>query len=128
MSELPEPLQALKSALGKLPGVGPRSAERMALHVVQSPEQWVQDLSTALVDARKRIAFCERCGGLTESQPCGLCEDPRRDGEVICVVERPVDILALEKSHAFQGRYHVLGGQISPLNGIGPEDLSLIHI
>ncbi len=128
MAELPPPIQALKAALGRLPGIGPRSAERLALHVVQADSAWVKDLASALVTAKERISFCQTCGALTESQPCELCEDPRRDPSVLCVVERPVDVISLEKSNAFRGRYHVLGGQISPLNGIGPEDLRIAEL
>jgi recombination protein RecR len=128
MAELPAPLQLLKLALGRLPGIGPRSAERLALHVVQSDSQWVKDLAAALVTAKERIGFCEQCGALTETQPCDLCEDPRRDKGLICVVERPVDVISLEKSNAFRGIYHVLGGQISPLNGVGPEDLRISEL
>ncbi len=128
MAELPPPIQVLKAALGRLPGIGPRSAERLALHVVQSDAGWVKDLSAALVSAKERIEFCQQCGALTEAQPCELCEDPRRDSSVLCVVERPVDVISLEKSNAFRGRYHVLGGQISPLNGIGPEDLRIAEL
>ena len=123
MAELPAPLLSLKLALGRLPGIGPRSAERLALHVVQSDFQWVNDLAAALVTAKKRITFCRQCGGLTESQPCDICEDPRRDNGLICVVDRPVDVISLEKSNVYRGLYHVLGGLISPLNGVGPEDL-----
>lgn len=125
MTDLPAPLQALKSALGKLPGIGPRSAERLALYVAQKDSQWVKELAAALVVAKERIEFCQSCGGLTEVQPCPLCGDSRRDAAVICVVERPVDVLSLEKSKIFKGLYHVLGGQISPLNGVGPEDLRI---
>ena len=125
MTDLPAPLQALKSALGKLPGIGPRSAERLALYVVQKDPQWVKELSAALVAAKERIAFCQLCGSLTEAQPCQLCGDLRRNASIICVVERPVDVLSLEKSKLFKGLYHVLGGQISPLNGVGPEDLRI---
>ena len=128
MAELPPPLQTLKAALGKLPGIGPRSAERLALHVVQGDALWVKDLAAALVAAKERIESCDRCGALTENQPCQICVDPRRDTQVICVVERPVDVISLEKSNAFHGQYHVLGGQISPLNGIGPEDLRIAEL
>ena len=128
MAELPGPIQVLKSALGRLPGIGPRSAERLALFVVQCDSLWVKDLASALVSAKERITFCNLCGALTEVQPCELCEDPRRDASVICVVERPVDVISLEKSNAFRGRYHVLGGQISPLNGVGPEDLRISEL
>lgn len=123
MSTLPAPFRDLASELAKLPGIGPRSAERLALHVVQEEADAVRRLAEALVAARERIQRCTICGGLTESQPCSLCQDPQRDPAVVCVVEQPVDILSLEKSHTFHGRYHVLGGVISPLNGTGPEDL-----
>ena len=101
MIELPAPLQTLKSALGKLPGIGPRSAERLALYVVQKDAQWVRELSVSLVDAKERIAFCQSCGSLTEVQPCELCGDPSRDVAVICVVERPVDVISLERAKLF---------------------------
>lgn len=128
MAELPEPIQILRAALSRFPGIGPRSAERLALHVVQADGLWVKDLSAALVAAKEKIGFCEACGGLTERQPCSICQDPRRDASVICVVEQPVDVLSLEKSNAFHGHYHVLGGQISPVNGIGPEDLRVAEL
>lgn len=122
---LPEPIQALLQALNKLPGIGPRSAERLALHVVQSEPDSVRQLARALLEAREKIRLCARCGALTEQSPCGICSDPRRDAGVVCVVERPVDILAFEKAGSFRGRYHVLGGKISPLNGVEPSDLHI---
>ncbi len=122
---LPEPIQALLQALNKLPGIGPRSAERLALHVVQSEPDSVRQLARALVEAREKIRLCARCGALTEQSPCGICSDPRRDAKAVCVVERPVDILAFEKAGSFRGRYHVLGGKISPLNGVEPSDLRI---
>ena len=125
MTELPLPIQALVLALKSLPGIGPRSAERMALHVIQMEPERVRVLSEALMSARELIVACERCGGLTESQPCRICADDRRDVGVICVVERPTDILSFEKSGAFHGKYHVLGGKLSPLDGVGPEDLRI---
>jgi len=127
-SSLPEPIVSLIAALGRLPGIGPRSAERIALNLVQSEEGSVRELAAALVRARERIQFCRICGALTEKQPCGICDDPRRDASIICLVEQPVDILSLEKSGAFHGRYHVLGGRISPLNGIEPEDLRISEL
>ena len=128
MPALPEPLTALTAALARLPGIGPRSAERLALHLVQSDTGMVQSLADAILTARARISLCQVCGALTERQPCGLCEDPRRDAALICVVERPTDILSIEKSGAFHGRFHVLGGKISPLNGVGPEDLRIAEL
>jgi recombination protein RecR len=125
MSFLPTPIEALLSALSKLPGIGPRSAERIALYIVQCDTGAVQDLARALVNARERVAACENCGALTERQPCGICTDPKRDPSLLCVVERAVDIISLEKAGVFRGRYHVLGGKISPLNGVGPEDLRM---
>ena len=128
MPSLPEPLTALVAALNKLPGIGPRSAERLALHLVQSDADMVKRLADAIVVARERIQNCDTCGALTEVQPCGLCSDDRRDGTLVCVIERAVDILSLEKTGAFKGRYHVLGGRISPLDGVGPEDLRIAEL
>ena len=125
MTELPLPIQALVLALKSLPGIGPRSAERMALHVIQMEPERVRVLSEALMSARELSVACERCGGLTESQPCRICTEDRRDVGVICVVERSTEILSCEKSGAFRGKYHVLGGKLSPLNGVGPEDLRI---
>src|SRR5262245_31882406 len=127
-SSLPEPITTLIAALSRLPGIGPRSAERIALHLVQSEEAAVRDLAGALVRARERIQLCRVCGALTEKQPCGICDDSRRDGSIVCVVEQPVDIISLEKSGTYHGRYHVLGGRISPLNGIEPEDLRISEL
>ena len=125
MTELPTPVQALVLALKSLPGIGPRSAERLALHVLQMEAERVRTLADALVLARERVVACRHCGGWTEIQPCRICSDPRRDPAVICVVERATDILSFEKSGAFRGRYHVLGGRLSPLDGVGPEDLRI---
>jgi recombination protein RecR len=125
MAALPEPITSLIAALNKLPGIGPRSAERIALHLVQTESGAVKQLAETLVHARERVRTCETCGALTEKSPCDLCTDPRRDASLICVVERAVDILSLEKSGTFRGQYHVLGGKISPLNGVEPEDLRI---
>ncbi len=128
MASLPEPITALIGALGKLPGIGPRSAERLALHLAQSEAGEVKQLAQALVHARERIRMCSICGALTESEPCGICADARRDGTLVCLVERAVDIIALEKSGTYRGKYHVLGGKISPLNGVEPEDLRIAEL
>ena len=125
MAALPEPITALVTALGKLPGVGPRSAERLALHIVQSEADGVRQLAQAIVTAREKILSCQICGALTEKQPCLLCTDPRRDASLLCLVERAVDILSVDKAGTFTGRFHVLGGKISPFNGVGPEDLRI---
>ncbi len=122
---LPEPITTLTEALCHLPGIGPRSAERLALHLVQSDADVSRRLAQAILQAREKIHLCSVCGALTQSDPCALCSDTRRDGTIICVVERPMDIIALEKSGSFRGAYHVLGGKISPLNGVEPEDLRI---
>lgn len=122
---LPDSIVALISALNKLPGVGPRSAERIALHLVQTDLSAVRGLAQAILSARERIKFCDICGSLTEQSPCALCTDPRRDAFLLCVVERAVDILSIEKAGAYRGKFHVLGGKISPLDGIEPEDLRI---
>ena len=128
MSALPEPINQLVASLSKLPGIGPRSAERIALHLVQTEKETVQRFAENVLAARDKIQLCKTCGALTERQPCVFCADPRRDVSLICVVERPVDILSLEKSGVFRGVYHVLGGKISPLNGVEPEDLHIAEL
>lgn len=125
MPVLPEPITTLIGALSQLPGIGPRSAERIALYLVQAERGAAARLAEAIVRARERVRLCELCGALTEASPCGICTDSRRDAALLCLVERPVDILSVEKSGTFRGKYHVLGGKISPLNGIEPEDLRI---
>ena len=128
MTVLPDSITALITALNKLPGVGPRSAERMALHLVQSDSAAVKQLADAMLQAREKIQFCATCGALTEKSPCPICADSRRDASLVCVVERAVDILSIEKSNAFRGKFHVLGGRISPLDGVEPEDLRIAEL
>ena len=128
MASLPEPIVSLIAALNKLPGIGPRSAERIALHLVQSEAGSVQQLAQTLLTAREKIRLCSICGALTEADPCATCSDTRRDSSIVCVVERPTDIISLEKSGTFHGKYHVLGGKISPLNGVEPEDLRIADL
>jgi recombination protein RecR len=128
MPGLPEPIASLVGALSQLPGIGPRSAERIALHLVQAESGAVKQLADAMLNARARVRFCETCGALTEQSPCAICADPRRDPSLVCVIERPVDILSLEKSGTFRGHYHVLGGRISPLGGVEPEDLRIAEL
>ncbi len=128
MAVLPEPVNSLITALGKLPGIGPRSAERIALNIVQTEPGEVKNLADTILQARQRVHFCSVCGALTESSPCAICADSRRDASLVCVVERPVDIISIEKSGTFHGKFHVLGGKISPLNGIQPEDLRIADL
>ena len=125
---LPASITALISALGKLPGVGPRSAERIALHLVQADSAAVRQLADAILQAREKIRFCEICGALTEASPCAICSDGRRDASLVCVVERAVDIFSIEKSGSYRGKFHVLGGKISPLDGVEPEDLRIAEL
>ena len=122
---LPDPIVSLTAALSKLPGVGPRSAERIALHLVQAESAQVKQLAETMVQARERIRFCEICGSLTETSPCSTCTDARRDSSLVCIVERAVDILSIEKSGTYRGKFHVLGGKISPLDGVEPDDLRI---
>lgn len=128
MAALPEPVSDLVGALGQLPGIGPRSAERLALHLVQSDAGQVRHLAESLRAAKDRIQFCDPCGSLTEAQPCVICSDERRNTSLLCVVETAVDVINVDKSGAFHGRYHVLGGKISPLNGVDPEDLRIAEL
>src|SRR4051812_26436890 len=104
MASLPEPITALTATLGKLPGIGPRSAERIALHLVQADAPAVRQLAETILTARERIRLCSICGALTETEPCGICSDSRRDASLICVVERPTDILSVEKANTFRGK------------------------
>jgi recombination protein RecR len=125
MSVLPESISTLIASLAKLPGVGPRSAERIALHLVQTESTAVKQLAEAILAAREKIQFCTACGSLTEKSPCPICTDPRRDVSLVCLVERAVDILSIERAGTFKGKFHVLGGKISPLDGVTPEDLRI---
>jgi recombination protein RecR len=122
---LPDSITQLTAALAKLPGIGPRSAERIALHLVQTDAAIVKQLADIIVLAREKIQFCTTCGSLTEKSPCPICQDARRDGSLVCVVERAVDIFSVEKSGTFRGKFHVLGGKISPLDGVEPDDLRI---
>jgi recombination protein RecR len=125
---LPESITQLIGALNRLPGIGPRSAERIALHIVQSESADAKQLAEAVLQARERIQFCSICGALTEKSPCEICSDARRDASLVCVVENPVDILSIEKPGTFRGKFHVLGGKISPLDGIEPDDLRIADL
>lgn len=118
-------LQDLIDELGQLPGVGPKSAQRMALHLLEAEPEDVERLTTAINAVRHQVKHCVVCGNLTEDDECSICRDPRRDPSVICVVQEPKDIQAIENSRVFRGRYHVLGGAIDPIHGIGPDQLSI---
>lgn len=125
MSALPSQVRDLIERLKKLPGIGARSAERIALFLVRGNAQYAIELADAIVNAARTVHPCTTCGALTDRSPCAICTDPRRDPSVICVVEQPTDVLRIEKTGLFRGRYHVLGGKISPVNNVSPEALRI---
>jgi len=118
-------IQDLIDELGRLPGVGPKSAQRIAFHIIQSDRVDVSRLAEILKTVKERVKFCTTCGNISEEELCRICKDPRRDKSSICVVEESKDVLAIEKTREFKGKYHVLGGAISPIDGIGPENLRI---
>jgi recombination protein RecR len=118
-------IQDLIDELGRLPGVGPKSAQRIAFHIIQSDRVDVSRLAEILKMVKERVKFCTTCGNISEEELCRICKDPRRDNSSICVVEESKDVLAIEKTREFKGKYHVLGGAISPIDGIGPENLRI---
>ena len=119
------PVQTLIDQLGRLPGVGPKSAQRIAFHLLKLPDEDVNRLAIAITDAKARVQFCSRCFNFAEGELCPVCADPKRDGSVICVVEESRDIIALERTGEFRGRYHVLLGVMNPIEGIGPDQLKM---
>src|ERR687897_962071 len=119
------PVQDLIDELGRLPGVGPKSAQRIAFHLLKLPKQDALRLARSITEVKDRVSFCTRCFNIAEGDECGICTDSRRDATVICVVEEPRDIVAVEKTGEFKGRYHVLQGAISPIEGVGPEQLRI---
>jgi recombination protein RecR len=121
-------LQDLVDELSHLPGIGPKSAQRIAFHLLSADPADVERLTTAIAEVKRRIRFCETCGNVAESEQCRICRDPRRDRSVICVVEEPKDVVALERTREFRGVYHVLGGAISPIDGVGPDDLRVASL
>ena len=118
-------IQDLIDELGRLPGIGPKSAQRIAFHIIQSERVDVTRLADVLRTVKERVKFCIECGNITEEDLCLICRDPRRDNSLICVVEESKDVMAIEKTREFRGKYHVLGGAISPIDGIGPENLRI---
>jgi recombination protein RecR len=120
-----ESLEQLIEEFSRLPGIGRRSAYRLAMYVVKLPREEVESLSKSLINVKDRIKYCSTCSNFTESDPCAICSSTRRDRSIICVVEEPGDVHALEKTNEFKGLYHVLGGALSPLDGVGPEDLKV---
>jgi recombination protein RecR len=118
-------VQDLIDELGRLPGVGPKSAQRIAFHLLAAEQPDVERLAATLIRVKNEVRFCSICGNVAESEQCRICTDDRRDPSVICVVEEPKDVLAVERTREFRGRYHVLGGAISPIDGVGPDDLRI---
>jgi recombination protein RecR len=118
-------VQDLIDELGRLPGVGPKGAQRIAFHLLQADPADVRRLVLALTEVKEKVRFCVTCGNVSQDEQCRICRDPRRDLTVLCVVEEPKDVVAIEKTREFKGRYHVLGGAISPIEGIGPDDLRI---
>ncbi|WP_016906369.1 MULTISPECIES: recombination mediator RecR [Streptomyces] len=118
-------VQDLIDELGRLPGVGPKSAQRIAFHVLQAEPADVRRLAQALTEVKEKVRFCTVCGNVAQEEQCRVCLDQRRDPSVICVVEEPKDVVAIERTREFRGRYHVLGGAISPIDGVGPDDLRI---
>ncbi|MEN9823196.1 MAG: recombination protein RecR [Actinomycetota bacterium] len=125
MAVYTQPVQTLIDELGRLPGVGPKSAQRIAFHLLKIPADDVARLAVAITDAKARVRFCARCWNVAEAELCPICSDERRDSSVLCVVEESRDIVAIEKTGEFRGRYHVLLGAMNPLEGIGPEQLKM---
>src|SRR5512141_425004 len=120
-----EALQQLIEEFSRLPGIGRKSAQRLALHILKRPREEVVAMARALVNVKDRIRYCSVCCNITEQDPCSICANPKRERTVLCVVEEPRDVIALEKTNEFRGLYHVLGGALSPLDGIGPEELKV---
>lgn len=118
-------VQDLIDELGRLPGIGPKSAQRIAFYIVQSERVNATNLAQLLLDVRDKVRFCEICGNVSEQAQCAICRDSRRDGALICVVEEAKDVVAIERTREFRGLYHVLGGAISPIDGVGPDDLNI---
>ena len=121
-------VQDLINEFGRLPGIGPKSAQRIAFHILQTQSFDVSHLAELLTEVRERVHFCDQCGNITEQERCSICRDPRRDQGLICVVEEPKDVVAIERTRQFRGLYHVLGGAISPIAGIGPDDLRITQL
>ena len=118
-------VQDLIDELGRLPGVGPKSAQRIAFFLLDAERSDVQSLADALIAVKERVQHCETCGNVSEQEQCSICRDPRRDRTVICVVEESKDVMAIERTRAFRGLYHVLGGSINPIGGVGPDQLRI---
>jgi recombination protein RecR len=125
MNHYPKPLAKLIAELSRLPGIGGKTAQRLAFHIISMPDEDAFSMADAITDAKKELTYCSVCGNLTDSDPCLICSDASRDRSVICVVETPRDVAAIERMKEFKGLYHVLHGSISPMDGVGPDDINL---
>jgi recombination protein RecR len=125
VTPLIEPVARLIESFARLPGIGPKTAQRLTYHLLRAPETEARTLAAALIDVRDKVVFCERCFNISDQATCAICRDPARDQRRLCVVEEPLDVLALERTAEFKGLYHVLHGAISPIDGIGPERLKI---
>jgi recombination protein RecR len=128
MAAMPAPLRRLVERLTRLPGVGEKSATRLAFFLLRADSEYAQALADAITALKREIRLCSRCLGFTEQEPCALCADPRRSDELVCVVEDPADLMAIERAGDFRGRYHVLHGTLAPLEGVGPEQLKVAEL
>jgi recombination protein RecR len=124
----PPPVQRLITELGKLPGVGQRTAQRLAFHIMRTDPEDANGLADAIREVKERIGLCEICFNLADEARCRICQDQRRDTDMICVVEEPGDVIPIERTHEYRGRYHVLGGALSPIDGVDPEDLKIAEL
>jgi recombination protein RecR len=126
--EGPAPLARLVAELARLPGIGQRTAQRLAFHILRAPDEEAAGLATAITEVREKIGLCERCFNLSEGTLCRICSDPTRDSSLICVVEEPADVIPIERTHEYRGLYHVLGGALSPIDGVDAEDLKIAEL
>ena len=128
MSHYPRSIINLIKSIAKLPGIGEKTAERLAMHILRSPRKEAERLSNAIMEAKDKVRRCRQCYGLSDDEVCHICTDPARDAALLCVVEQPADMVAMEKSGAFGGRYHILSGVLSPMNGVGPDDIRIAEL
>ncbi len=125
MGYYPSSIQVLIKNISRLPGIGEKTAERLAMHILRSPRRQAEELAQSILTVKDKVRFCRRCFALSDDELCHICRDPARDSSTLCVVEQPADMIAVEKAGAFRGRYHVLSGALSPMNGIGPENIRI---
>jgi recombination protein RecR len=125
MNYYPPSIRQVIQSISKLPGIGEKTAERLAMHLLRAPRIDVEQLARSLLELKSSVRLCEQCFGLSDAETCEICSNPARDPQLMCVVEQPADMVSVEKSGAFSGRYHILGGSLSPINGVGPDDIRI---